>query len=271
MQIFFKYITVVFVVNFLFISNSFCQEIESHHFAKSNKGGKISAPNYKSTELGVFLGVSQYNGELNPASQFNPALIHGAFGLMIRRNIHSRWAYRINGMWGKVKGNDMIFNSNINQRRSMAFASQIYEGSIQLEFNFVPYCAADNLMYFSPYIFVGAGIFKFDPQTAVSGNWENLANQQNEGVAYSKTAFAMPFGFGLKPKLSSRILLSLEWGMRKTSTDYIDDVSTTYPSGEQRGNSKNNDFYSFAGLGITIRLGPDLNSCERWGNKSMPK
>jgi hypothetical protein len=62
--------------------------------------------------------------------------------------------------------------------------------------------------------------------------------------------------------------LTLEWGMRKTTTDYIDDVSPFTPGkqahrsihqvitseGMQRGNSKDNDWYSFAGVSVVFRI-----------------
>jgi hypothetical protein len=67
--------------------------------------------------------------------------------------------------------------------------------------------------------------------------------------------------------------------MRLTSTDYLDDVSQTYyldlagidpatatinelasdpmlshNAGMQRGNSRNNDWYSFAGISVTVKI-----------------
>ncbi|PLW97021.1 MAG: hypothetical protein C0591_07680, partial [Marinilabiliales bacterium] len=60
----------------------------------------------------------------------------------------------------------------------------------------------------------------------------------------------------------------LEWGMRKTFTDYIDDISTTYyttgdvvsdptgmhSAGMQRGNEGNDDWYNFTLLSVTYRF-----------------
>jgi hypothetical protein len=96
---------------------------------------------------------------------------------------------------------------------------------------------------------------------------------------YDQFAFAMPFGLGVKYSLNKIFGVSAEWGMRKTSTDYLDDVSKTYyldlsgvnPSsatteqlasdptlshnaGMQRGNSRNKDWYSFAGVSLTVKI-----------------
>ena len=79
-----------------------------------------------------------------------------------------------------------------------------------------------------------------------------------------------------------------QYGARKTFTDYIDDVSTTYPgpningawpikmsqisqemsdpSGthvkdDSRGNSEKKDWYSFAGITLSFKLNNDTKGC----------
>jgi hypothetical protein len=108
---------------------------------------------------------------------------------------------------------------------------------------------------------------------------------------YSLTQLSIPFGLGVKFSLSKSICIGAEWGLRRAFTDYIDDISTTYMDntvlssekgqvaayladktpelidpdtqlnrplhldGESRGNSETPDWYSFAGLTITFKLG----------------
>jgi hypothetical protein len=45
---------------------------------------------------------------------------------------------------------------------------------------------------------------------------------------YKTAGFALPFGFGMKVNIGPFAAFNLEWGMRKTWTDYLDDVSTVY-------------------------------------------
>ena len=81
--------------------------------------------------------------------------------------------------------------------------------------------------------------------------------------------------------------IGVEWGMRFTFTDYLDDVSGTYydnfllqeargefvakladrsatlhEAGAGRGNSTTKDFYSFAGATITFKIGNEDRSCD---------
>jgi hypothetical protein len=139
--------------------------------------------------------------------------------------------------------------------------------------------------YFTPYIFGGAAMLYHRPQI---GNLD-LRDYRTENTYYSYYAFSIPFGIGVKYSFSKRIAATLEWGMRKTFTDFIDDVSTTYyinpntvqPGSEeyeslpfsdpnrdhlpdmQRGNSKTNDWYSFAGLTLTYNINiTNRNKCS---------
>ena len=45
---------------------------------------------------------------------------------------------------------------------------------------------------------------------------------------YSLVSFSIPFGLGIKWSISRTVSIGLEWGLRKTFTDYIDDVSGRY-------------------------------------------
>src|SRR5690606_15533698 len=45
---------------------------------------------------------------------------------------------------------------------------------------------------------------------------------------YNLVQIAVPFGGGIRLRLSDNVHISYEIGLRKLFTDYIDDVSTTY-------------------------------------------
>ena len=231
-------------------------------------------------ELGVFGGGSYYLGELNPGQQFlftNPAI-----GGVIRWNFDDRWALKLNGYRGKLSGDDAV--SKVNEMRNLRFSSTLTEISTAIEFNFFPYFTGSNITYLTPYLFVGPGFFIFNPEAEYDGEMISLRDIGTEGQSreerYSLYGFAAVFGMGFKYSINGRLGLGFEWGMRKTFTDYIDDISTTYyiefddlSPGEigraqflsdpssikhkpemQRGNSQNNDWYSFAGITLTYRF-----------------
>lgn len=252
----------------------------------------------KSTEVGVFLGGSYYIGDLNPVVQFGP-MTKPAGGFIVRYNINTRLAARGNLLFGTIAADDAISASPAQQQRNLNFSSRITELSGQIEFNFLDYEIGNERRKFTPYIFVGLGVFKFNP-IATYGNYKfTLQPLGTEGQGlpggaskkkYKLTQMSIPFGIGIKTNLSKSIGLTVEWGMRKTFTDYLDDVSTQYYSparlaaahgatsavasdpsigtdpaysnvGRQRGNPTNKDWYSFAGIGLTIKLKEKRETC----------
>ncbi|PCJ83182.1 MAG: hypothetical protein COA57_11870 [Flavobacteriales bacterium] len=219
----------------------------------------------KSTEIGLLLGLTYYTGELNQNGHFRPGFMHPAFGGMLRRNFNQRWAFRLMGIYGKVSGSDAVAGASVfEQNRNLSFFSTISELSGQIEFNFFPFSAADVESYYAtPFVFWGAGIFHFSPKSNKEGNKVDLRAQQYEDKTYLKINASMPFGLGFRFRAGQRFFASLEWGMRKTFTDYIDDVSTVYAqNGIQRGDSQSKDWFAFAGASISVRIGRKYNSCD---------
>ena len=258
----------------------------------------LAQPVQKSSELGLFLGGSYYIGDLNPLGHFNQ-FTKPAGGIVFRYNFNSRLAARANAFIGAIEGQDSFSNSPAQHQRNLHFKSDIYELSAQLEFNFLVYKIGDDRQLFSPYVFFGLAWFKFNPQAQLNDNWVDLQPLGTEGQGlpngatkrkYKRVDVAIPFGIGIKANLSKNIGISIEWGMRKTFTDYLDDVSKRYydpailaarrgaatallsdPSigtdpnfsnvGRQRGNPTTKDWYTFAGIAVTVKLKQKGKKC----------
>ena len=249
----------------------------------------------KHMEYGVFGGLSYYNGDLNPSAHLRTTNNHLAFGLVARKTINPRWALRANALVGNLSAEDSHSSDPFQVQRNLSFFTRIYEVSTVLEFNFRafnpfnPPSAFRHPDYFTPYAFIGIGGFNFDPKANLDGNTYTLQPLETEGESYSRLGFAIPFGMGIKLRLSERALVSIEYGIRKTFTDYIDDVSKTYPDnpdelsqtarklsdrsleqqgaegsnwGTQRGNSQTNDWYSFVGLTLSFNVTRNPDSCH---------
>ena len=236
----------------------------------------------RSSEFGVSGGVSYYTGELNPGMPFK--LAQPAFGFFYRLNLNSRIAWQLHGNMGKVKGYDS--GSSFFPDRNLNFESPVTEIGAQFEVNFLEYFIGSVRHRISPYIFGGAGIFMFKPTGVINGAKYELRpfTTEGQGLAgrpkeYKLTSVSFPFGVGVKFSLNKYVGLGFEWGKRKTTTDYIDDISTTYyldlarktvgestpaelasdptlshEANDQRGNSKNKDWYSFALISVSVKI-----------------
>jgi len=231
----------------------------------------------KSGDLGLLGGVTYYMGDLNPGKPF--LMSKPAFGLMYRQNFNSRISVRVHGLRGSVAGNDAI--SNANPERNLNFESKITEAGLQLEINFFDYFIGSKIHPITPYIFGGPTVFFFKPfGNLPAGNVElQPLTTEGQSTPYKLYAFSGSFGLGVKYSVSKLFGVGAEWGMRKTTTDYLDDISQTYymnlagknpanatinelasdpvlthNAGMQRGNSRNTDWYSFAGISVTVKI-----------------
>jgi opacity protein-like surface antigen len=163
----------------------------------------------------------------------------------------SEWAgIRIAGQYTYLEGQDAIISTHgvdelWRKQRNLDFKSNVWELYGALEFfplNFINRNDEDYDPRFRPYVFGGVGVFHFNPKgsiTDANGNttWHDLQPLHTEGQGfaeypnkkpYSLTKMNLPYGAGFKYILTDNINIGLELLYRKTFTDYIDDVSTTY-------------------------------------------
>lgn len=206
------------------------------------------------SEIGVLLGTSYYLGELNPGTPFvnkmNPAI-----GVLYRKNLNKRYALRYGLNFGLLAAEDKLNNAEWNSIRNLSFSTSVLEASVLLEFNFLPYEINNTNTYpFTPFVFIGAAAFMVAPE---------LKNNNTNTTITSKSiiAPAIPFGVGVKFDLIRNLGLNIEWGMRKTFTDEIDGLPNTYANGYQISNSKNNDWYSFAGITLNYKILTKTDRC----------
>ncbi|MBW6489980.1 MAG: hypothetical protein K0B15_02185 [Lentimicrobium sp.] len=242
-------------------------------------------------EIGIFGGGSYYLGDLNPGRQF--FLTKPAFGGFLRHNFNDRTAIRAGFTYGTIQGDDLRSKANtdraINFTSHVSDISAVFELNFfeyfigSLRHFITPYMfAGGSVFYFNP----KAEYPGFSDQLVL----HNLRTEgQNPGEMYSRWQFSVPFGIGFKYSLNSFMGIAASWTMHKTFTDYIDDVSTTYyfdpqdpddpnrpideppkrpkieaekasdPTGAhmkgmQRGDSSYDDWFSFAGISLSIKL-----------------
>lgn len=237
----------------------------------SNAGNKFQTP-FSSWEVGIFGGGSYYLGEINQ-NHFSP--INLAFGPFIRYNYDQRLNFRFGLNLGTISGDDQNSNSSFNNDRNFTFTSKLIEVSTLMELNFFSFSALDpNSHFISPYGYLGFAYANHNPQSSYNGLNIAIADLETEGKSYSKNIFTIPMGVGIKFRFN-RFGLGLDWGIRKTFTDYLDDVSTFYlaesssNSAQQniantsnyddvrnlkRGDQYNNDWYVFTGISLFVNL-----------------
>lgn len=241
-------------------------------------------------EFGLTVGAAHYFGDLNNRAAVNrpkPAL-----GAYFRKQFGNYVGLRVAGHFAQLGYSDIYSKNEFQKRRNLSFNTNIFELTVQGDFNFFKFIPYDASYSFTPYITFGAGIFSYDPVAYYHDQKYFLRPLNTEGQtfyknrkAYSTMGVCFPIGGGVKYSLTQNLNLSFEVAYRFTMSDYIDDVSTTYigidkfpapnaqPSiggilqdrsfetgerigleGRQRGFSKQKDSYVFAEVGISFNL-----------------
>lgn len=245
-------------------------------------------PNFRSrSELGVFAGGSYYIGDLNRSDQFKNT--KPAMGLLFRYNKNGRLTYRVSALYGSLSADDSKSRNALLRNRNLNFKSDIYELTGGLEFHYFPFRKGHDKYKATAYLLVELGVFQMNPMSSYNGRDIELRTLGTEGQGtsltkrsnYSKTQLVLPLGFGAKFTLSERAAFNIEFGIRKTFTDFLDDVhannyvDAVVLSGENgplsaslsnrsldqdpygyRGNAKTKDWYVMFGAMLTFRLGP---------------
>lgn len=256
---------------------------------------KLSA---KNAEIGIFIGGSYYTGDLNPSGHFN-RFTRPAVGGLYRVNFNPRFSAKAIASYGLLEADDAYSRNEAHRNRNLSFKSKIIEFAVEGEFNFLSYATGSKkLATTTPYVFAGVAVYHFNPLGLLGNRWIALQPIGTEGQgsaftsdkAYSLTQFSIPFGVGVKINTAKRIGINFEWGLRKTFTDYLDDVSGKYVdpyllgsekgpvavaladksltqeggsnTGRQRGNPFTKDWYAFAGVIITFKMKGNEGACD---------
>lgn len=243
----------------------------------------MSATAQQGWEAGGMLGITHYRGDINTSSFLNKPGV--SISALARYNFNNRISLKFAGTYGRIGADDADSTNEFEQTRNLSFRSDIFDGTAQLEFNFLPYIHGSKEEFFSPYLFLGFSVFKFEPQAFYDDRWIDLrplgTEGQFKGEEYFSTAGALVFGGGFKWSLTYEWSINIEVSAHRLFMDYLDDVSTEYPDledlealrgdlavtlsdrsldqigdlGRQRGDAQNNDMFTFANVGVLYYFG----------------
>jgi len=187
--------------------------------------------------VGVSGGSTNYLGDLD--DDFTFRVSKPGVGVDVKYRFNPFMSARIGFFQGWARAADSTSSNEARARRNLHFRTPITEANAQVIFDFIPNDRRFNYRPpFTPYVFFGVSLFKFNPQALYQGRWVDLQPVGTEGqqtglpeypAPYALVQVAIPMGAGMRFALTDFIDLELETGFRKTFTDYLDDVSGEYP------------------------------------------
>ncbi|GAO44840.1 DUF6089 family protein [Flavihumibacter petaseus] len=215
--------------------------------------GQINLANQ--LEAGVTFGPSNFLGDLGGNKGIGKGFLKDnnfpmtkfIIGAHISTYPSPVWGLRLAVNYGSLQGEDQIIKGQggyeeARKFRNSDFRSKLIEGMLVAEIYptvYFEYDPDDFYKKFRPYGIIGVGVFHFNPQGTdpLTGGYVNLKELSTEGQGFAEypdrqpyklTQLNIPMGLGLKYFISENTTIALEVLHRKTFTDYIDDVSTTY-------------------------------------------
>jgi hypothetical protein len=253
--------------------------------------------------VNLFGGFSNYFGDLQ-SQTYTTKQAHGAFGAGLQYDLNGHFSILGNASYGKIGAADSLSDKADLRARNLSFQSRIYEGNFLLEYNLFDL----SVNRVTPYVFGGIALYHFNPYAFDKLGKKTYLKQlstEGEGLVeypdrkpYNLFQFSIPFGGGIKFRVSDHIVVAYEIGMRKTFTDYLDDVSTRYvdpaillnergpeavamafrgdevkgstsvypPTGTVRGNPAHKDWYYMSGIRVSIDRNTRALSMRRRNN-----
>ena len=232
-------------ISFLLMA-SLCLKAQNYYYNSRYYEGAVTA------EFGGSIGMMNCLTDLGGKKGIGKGFIKDLNGKNSKPSysifVMGTWKYalgvRLEATFGSVQAADSVLKSVANTtggryERNLSFKSKIADFQLSLEIHplFFRDYDEDKAPRISPYVVGGVGLFSFDPQAKLNGQWHSLQPLHTEGQGfleyrqrkpYKLTQINFPVGLGVKYEVSSFLNVRLELVHRILTTDYLDDVSTDY-------------------------------------------
>lgn len=206
--------------------NNIKSAVTGQKFKQKRKKAQAKATiNYINSIKGTLgIGVANYAGDLCKGfgcTRPRPSIVAG-----LQYRIDESLSLRTEFTWVRLAGTDA---GGIYDYRNLSFRADNFEFTGAIQYDFFNYEKLYRRRRFiAPYVFVGLGFTTVNPTAEYEGRWHALRPLQTEGRAYGSVAMVIPYGAGVRFKVSPALNVGVEAGVRWVFSDYLDDVSSKY-------------------------------------------
>ncbi|MGL1885347.1 MAG: DUF6089 family protein [Reichenbachiella sp.] len=231
------------------------------------KGGKVGysgVGNPKYATIGISANFGSYMGDLTPgngkfSTDYAGSFVPKGVGITASKVIYPGIFMRGGFNWVRLEGSDYQDSGNINETdpseagryiRNFHFRNDILELSAGLEIDMIPSNGGARRRFpVNPYLYLGIAGFYNNPkaiapefdqagnETGQAGEWVALQPLQTSDKDYSKIQLSLPVGLGVKLKVTKSLDVNIEFGLRYTFTDFLDDVGGNYRDFDEFGDN----------------------------------
>lgn len=186
-------------------------------------------------EVGLEGGVGEYFGDLNTSTSFRA--LKPTVGLFYRYFFTEYFGASAHLHFAQLGFSDVYNHPTDEHIRNLSFDTNIWDFSLQGDFNFFHFVPGSISYRFTPYFTLGLGVFHFNPYAYYHDDKYYLQPLGTEGQysplypkrkPYPLWSLEVPIGVGFKYNLTRSWNIACAVTYHFTGTDYLDDVSTTY-------------------------------------------
>jgi hypothetical protein len=218
-----------------------------------------------------------YQGDMSASMAPDFRTSHFSLGLDVGYQLNRIIKINLGYVRGKISGADSLVAGH--EKRNLHFVSPISD--LRLLTYIDVYAIYDKIWpnsllegeyggrkFTGPNLIFGIGYTKFNPKGYSDGEWHKLQELGTEGQhiqggnypePYNRWAFNVKYGLSFGHKLTKQINLELEFIYHNVFTDYLDDLSGTYPDYNKLIASEKGDlaaYFTYGGRdGSVVREG----------------
>ena len=191
--------------------------------------GRLCAQRGYALDCGIRAGAAYYTGDYNLRRQFyRPSFTLSGLAKMSLDEHHV------------LRAEVTYADLQIREHQSVRLA-HVHAG---YEFNFFPFDPVQPKPVYTPYLFAGVGYTLMSHPAAAADRGNDVT---------------LPFGVGVKCRVSKTWTVGMEWTFVKTMTDMLDgNAGASYHA------LHNNDWYSFAGISVLFRMLDPKRNCSSY-------
>ena len=195
-------------------------------------------------EFGIGGGMSWAYGDINKSKAiYKPG---GFISILVRYNANPRWAFATDLSTLQIKGDCKDFEDSFPEGFRQSFDNRLWQLSFRPEFHFWNYGWVNDYRekkHFVPFITTGLG------------------GAFSCGDGDTGAAFCIPFGIGLKWKISPRVNTQLSCLFTRTFGDNADGIKDPYDCGSNA--FANSDWIGSLVLSITFDFKQRCENCNK--------
>ncbi len=193
----------------------------------------------QNSEIGFGIGAWNYTGELSKT--YDILELKPAGTVLYRSNRGRAISFKASLTAGKIGASDSRTTDALANARNASFNLFLYEALVGGEYHFLDWRSAKRPLRFTPYVSAGLGLF-------------GIAGVPDKSAEYSAVQPSVQLGMGVKYVINPLWYIGVDFGMRKTFFDYLDntsEASTRTKAPFRFGNPNDYDNYFFTGITIT--------------------